>query len=390
MNKFSWFYIFIVVVSLCFSYDAAFSRSKRHSRKRYYPKPTHPVILWARTLSESGNLEKRRVAAFKFSQYNQKIFQDSVVSVLLECMKDSDDEISSFCTKGLSNVSGGKYTDIVRESLLEQMSTKPKLRSIIVSTFIARNDDDPKVHDFLLSALKKSKSLEEKKPFFEYFEKFGSGSDVFVNELISLYKAYGKESEKLSIIKILAERARGQSNVVELLTTCASDSNTPLALTCMAGLESQARTDNRTWLAIEKNIERSDTDIVYSTLDLINVLPEKTNVKIAGRLIELIKETDDEEIQEKAVLALGSTGDQSQEIVSLLIELILAKSIDESIKIAAVLTLGKQGLTFFEEPINLLTKCSENLAYSPNFRTACQLGLEELNKRRKIESQKKL
>src|SRR5690606_34295995 len=86
----------IAVLSVSATADSKKSRKKR--ARRYYPPVTHPVVLWARTLKTSTDIEARKVAAFKLSAYTQPIFQEEVVSALLDCIGDEDIKIRVWCT----------------------------------------------------------------------------------------------------------------------------------------------------------------------------------------------------------------------------------------------------------------------------------------------------
>ena len=58
------------------------------------------------------------------------------------------------------------------------------------------------------------------------------------------------------------------------------------------------------------------------------------------------------------------------------------KDVDEGIKISAALVLGKQAEKFPEGPKAVLTACRTSAA-TPSLKTACQLGLQELQRREK-------
>ena len=107
---FSFFAVMILVNPLFLS-DAI---ARKKSRKPKGPPTTHPMILWSKTLSESTNLEERRVNAYKLSQYSQPIFQDAVVETLTKCTQDSDLRIRVLCTKALGNASQQKRTCVLQ------------------------------------------------------------------------------------------------------------------------------------------------------------------------------------------------------------------------------------------------------------------------------------
>ena len=225
---------------------------------------------------------------------------------------------------------------------LDRFNNDPSLRNTVVRALIVRKDNSEVVHDALLKALKSTEREEDRLTLLSYFEEFGSGSDSFVADLIYLYSKYSDSKTRRAIVKALSDQGKGQDKLVEFLVTCAGSSDTPLALTCLAGLEVQGKGDKRSWTAVEQTIEHDDPDVIIASLDVINVLPERTSVKIAGRLLQIIGSTQDAEIQEKAVLALGATGDQSEEINKALQGLLDDKDSDESIKIASALAMGSR------------------------------------------------
>lgn len=360
---------------------------KKHRRHRYSgPAPTHPVVLWARTLSESTDREQRKIAAFKLSQYSQPIFQQPVIASIERCLKDSDVEIKVLCGKAMAHAGTQSNADNIRKVLLDTYKADPDLRNTIVRAFIVRRDQTPLVHDTFLEELKSAKPTDDVLTLLSYFEQFGYGNAHFVEVLADIYKKNENLKVRRSVVKALGERSHGQDPVIEILSQCSESKDTPMALNCLSGLQLQAKKDSRAWAAVEKTIESTDPDVLMATLDVINALPESTNVKISNRLVEIIQETDDGDIQEKAVLALGVCGDQSEPVVKVLTKLVEEDDTDDSVRVAAALIMGKQAMGFPEKPTDLLNSCS-NKGRSQSLRTACQLGLKELEARKKLQAQ---
>ncbi len=133
----------------------------------------------------------------------------------------------------------------------------------------------------------------------------------------------------------------------------------------------------RTWEAVQKTVMSDDPDMLMATLDVINALPESPKIEIAARLVEILEDSEDSEIEEKAVLALGVCGDHSEKTVNKLVGAFENKETDESVRIAAALVLGKQADSFPEKPRATLSKCVAT-SKSPSLKTACDLGLKEL------------
>lgn len=374
------FALVFILVFLLLTHDA---EAKRRRRKRYTgPPPTHPVIIWSKTLSQSTDLEKRRVAAFKLSRYTQRIYQPQIISVLQSCMKDPDLQIRIFCIQAMGKAGRQNNEEVIRSALLERFHSDPAVRNTVVQTLIERKDNSEAVHDTLLKALKNSEKGDERLRLLSYFEQFGSGSNSFVSDFSYLYEKYGDSRTRRSIVKTLSDRGRSQDKLIELLVSCANSSDTPLALTCLAGLQQQGKSDKRSWQAVEKTLEREDPDVIIASLDLINeALPETTNVTVAGRLLQIISSTQDPDIQEKAVLALGATGDQSEEIVKSLLGLFEDKETEETIKVASALALGQQGSMRPEKPKALLDSCTKDDTKTQSLKTACQIGLTDLDNR---------
>ncbi len=377
--------LFIVFFALG-TFTSAEAKKKKHRHRYSGPPPTHPVVLWARTLSESTDHDQRKIAAFKLSQYSQPIYQHQVIASLVRCVKDTDVEIKVLCAKAMAHAGTQSSADSIRKLMMETYTADPALHNTIVRAFIVRHDQTPTVHDFFLDELKKAKTPDDQLTLLGYFEQFGYGTPKFVEVLADLYKKTDELKVRRLLVKALGERSHGQDPVIEILSGCAESKDTPLALNCLSGLQLQAKKDTRAWAAVEKTIESSDPDVLMATLDVINALPEATNVKISNRLVEIIQETEDSDIQEKAVLALGVCGDQSETVVKELQKLMEEEETDESVRVAAALMLGRQAVSFAEKPTALLTQCSTS-GKSQSLKTACQLGLKELEARKKLQAQ---
>lgn len=341
---------------------------------------THPVVLWSRTLSESQDIEQRKVAAFKLSQYSQSIYQEEVINTLIKCMSDPDEHIKVFCAKAMGKASNRSRADSIRTVLLDQYKQDLQLRGTLVRTFIARKDNHPKVQSTLLETIKESSDTEETLPILDYFELFGSNQSI--DPLIALYNRTGSIKVKRSVVKTLSERGQGQESIITLLTQCLDNKDTTLVLTCLSGLQVQARKDNKTLVAVEKTIESSDPDVILASLEVIQSLPENANSKISERLVELINDGSDSEILEKSILALGVCGDFSETVVTSLQKILEKKDLEEGIRVSAALSLGKQAGKFPEAPKTALTDCKSG-SNSDSLRTACQLAFQELQSRAK-------
>ncbi|MBI4404072.1 MAG: HEAT repeat domain-containing protein [Deltaproteobacteria bacterium] len=379
----NWIFLVLIVAFLFCVLDSEGARRKRKARRRY-PSPTHPVVLWARTLSQSVDPEERKVAAFKLSQYSLPIFQTDVVERLIGCMKDPDVHIKVLCAKAMSRAGRQSDSEWVRNALVAQYQADPILRNTIVRTFIARKDSSPQVHDLLVNVASKSTDHDELLVLVSYFENFGFGSGQFVDVLTNIYKNSPDIKIKRGVAKALGGRGQGQESVVTLLTDCTQSKDTPLQLICLEGLQLQVKKDSRLSAAvgnaISKTIESEDLDVLMATLDVVNVLPENPDPKVSQRLVEIIESVDDPDLQEKAVLALGVMGDGSDKTVGALQKLLEKKDGEEATRIAAALVLGKQAYGLTEKPRELLSKCKDERSQS--LRTACQLGLQELESRK--------
>ncbi len=366
----------LVIVSF-----AAFENTAEARRKRAYrgPLPTHPVILWSRTIDESKDAEARKVAAFKLSQFSQPIFQTKVVSTLITCTTDSDVQIKVLCTKALGGVRSASQEEKVREVLMSQYGAESVLKNTIVRVFISRKDVHPSVQKLLLDSLFKTEDTEETLVLLSYFQSFDAPNAELADRLVDLYEKRSNIKVRRAIVRVLDAKAKGQDKVIELLAKCAQERDTPLALVCLGGLQTQAKKDERAWAAVQKTILSSDPDVLLATLDVINALPETKNPVVSHRLVELIEDAEDPDVQEKAVLALGVCGDQSEETVKMLQKVFKNDQSEEATRIAAALTLGKQAALLPDRTRELFGECLSE-KNSQTLKTACQLALNELPK----------
>ena len=380
-NSMKWVVTLLLAPCLLVPVQDAEAKRKRGKRSNQTP-ITHPMVLWSRTVSESSDLEQRRVAAYKLSQYSQRIFPSAVVATLISCVKDADVQIKVFCTKALGKAGTSANEDAIRAALLDRFHNDPTLRNTVVRTFVARKDRNPEVQDTFLNSFKSADKEEDRLALLGYFEQFGIPSDKLVDELSKAFNQTEDSKTRRAIVKVLSEKGRGQTQLIELLATCSASKDTPLILLCLSALQAQAKSDKRSWEAAEKAIVSDDPDVLMATLDLMNVLPETTNTKISGRLLDIIGSTEDPEIQEKAVLGLGSSGDKSEPVVKILMKILEETSYDESIQIAAALSLGQQAFAFPEKPRDFLNTCRKS-GRSQALRTACSLAFEDLESRQK-------
>ncbi len=381
----------ILLVVLCLlAPDTAEARRRknRQARRPKGPPPTHPMVLWAKTLNESQDREQRRVAAYKLSQYSVNIVHSQVVDAIVRCSADDDTEIKVLCTKALGHSGPMANAEPVRKVLIDRYKKDPALKDTVVRTFIARKDISPAVQDIFFEELTKTgTSLDHRMVLLSYFEQFGIGNDKLVNHLSEVYHKEENIRLRRAVAKVLAAKAQGQDSVIGLFAQCSESKDTPLALTCLDGLKSQAKKDNRVWGAVEKSILSTDPDVLIATLDVINALPENTSATISTRLLEIIKDSEDPDIQEKATLALGIAGDHSEMVVAGLLKLIDDKETEDSVRIASVLVLGRQAVVVSERTTELLEKClKENNTQA--LKTACQLATKELDSRKKSAAAK--
>lgn len=366
----------VLLAALLFlaSEETAHGRKKR----RYSgPAPTHPVILWSRTLDESQDSEQRKVAAFKLSQYSQPIFQTKVVSTLLKCAKDSDVQIKVLCTKALRGAKSASQAEAIRETLLSLYGAEAGLRNTVVRTLVARKEQAPEVQKVLIDALFKSEDSDELLVLLRYFEEFPATESDLSEKLVTLYEQRRDVKIRRAIVKVLTARASGQDKVIELLAACAQEKDTPLALNCLAGLQTQAKKDARAWAAVQKTLQSDDPDVLLASLDVINALPDAKHPTISKRLLELVEDVEESDIVERAVLALGVCGDQTESLVTSLQNVFKNAKTEEPTRIAAALTLGKQASSYPDTARELLKSCLKE-GNSQSLKTACQLGLNEL------------
>jgi len=374
--------LLMILCLVCFDAEAKKKRKSSGQRTKRYTGP-HPVVLWSKTVAESSDQEQRKVAAFKLSQYSQTIYQESIVNVLIKCMKDPDHQIKVLCAKAMQRAGNAGQADWVRKAMMETYNSDPTLRNTLVRAFTIRKDNKDSVHDTFLKTLKNTDDDEERLVLLGYFEEVGTGNQKFADALVDLYKKTGNPKVQRAVVEALATRAQGQDAVADLMATCAVSKDTPLALNCLSGLQSQARKDPRVWPAVQKTVESSDPDVLMATLDVINAMPESPKKEISTRLVEILEDFEDSEIQEKAVLALGVAGDHSEPVVKALQKTLDDNSMDEGVRIAAALVMGKQAESFPEPPKTSLTQCVATTK-SANLKTACQLGLQELAARQAI------
>lgn len=353
--------------------------NKRRSRRKNQKPITHPVVLWARTLSESEDAEQRKLAAFKLSQYSQTIYQDSVITTLLGCLKDQDVQIKILCAKALGSAGSKGKKQSIRNALMEIYQSDPSLQETLVRTLIKQEDSSSEVKALFLKSLEQNSDAHLTLALLNYFYRFGEGSSV--SPFISLFNKSSNDRIRRWAVKVLSENGSGESAVIELLATCAENQETPLALTCLSGLQLQAKKESdRAWAALEKTLQSSDPDMLLASLDVINGLPAKTNSPLTRRLIEIISSNEDGELVDKAVLALGVCGDESEKLVTTARELLGGKDTSESTKIHAALVLGTQSGIFSDQSLESLSACVKKSS-TQSLKTACELATQELKSR---------
>lgn len=354
---------------------------KRRRARRYLGPPlTHPVVLWSRTLAESPDPEGRRIAAFKLSQYSQKIFQAEAVRALIDCTKDEDFELEVLCTKALGNAGNQSQAETIRSALLELFDTKPRLRSTVVRAFVARRDISAAVSEKLLGFVQETKDTDSILSALNYFETLGLPSTKLVSTMSGIFNKSENGKIRRAVTKVLAEQGGGQPQAIEILSQCGGfKDDTPLILICLAGLQQQAKTDSRTWGTVEKALESNDPDVQLAVVDLIIALPASPNAKISERLLSMMEDIDDDDLLEKVVLSLGVVGDGSSRISEALQKTLENKEITEGIRIAAALTIAKQS-SESQKTRGSLSKCLSE-EKSETLRSACQLGVVELDQK---------
>ncbi len=353
----------------------------RRKGKRGYsgPPPTHPIISWSQTLEESQDPEQRKAAAFKLSKYTQPIYQTKAIQALMACAKDPDFQIKVLCTKALGGAKSATFDEPIRELLISQYGNDPMLKNTVVRVLVARKDNSPVVQKVLQDAVLKTEETDELLALLRYFEESPSTEKDFVEKLADLYPLRSDTRVRRALVKVIGTRGNGQEKVIDLLAQCAQARDTPLALNCLAGLQSQGKKDPRAWGAIQNTIQSNDPDVLLASLDVINALPDTKNAAIASRLLEIISDVEDPDIVEKSILALGVCGEQSEGTVKALEKIFSGEKTEEAIRIAAALTLGKQAVAFPEGTRTLLSGCLKT-ATTQSLKTACQLGLNELEK----------
>lgn len=377
VSNFSRSAILLLVFSFLF---CPTSYGKRRRRRNVKP-ITHPVVLWARTLAETEDSDQKKVAAFKLSQYSQTIYQDSVISALLNCLKDQDVQIKVLCAKALGNAGNKTKRQSIRSILIETYKSDPSLQETLVRTFTKQADSSAEVKALFLESLGQAKDLHLSLALLNYFYAFGEG--VPTQPFIQLFKNSSHDRIRRWSAKVLGENGSGESEVIELLASCAETQDTPLALTCLSGLQLQTKKEsNRTWAALEKTLQSNDPDMLISSLDVINSLPAKLNSPLSKRLIEIISNNEDSELVDKAVLALSVCGDQSEKLVQTVQSLLTSDSTSESTKIHAALVLGTQSGLFSDTSLDSLRTCLKK-SRSQSLKTACELAVQELKTRLK-------
>ncbi len=351
---------------------------RRRTRRFLGPPLTHPVILWARTLSESHDLEAKKVAAFKLSQYSQTIYQVEAVNAIVSCTKHPDFQLRVLCTKALSRAGNSSKKDLIVKTLIDIFDSEPKLRCTVIRALTMRNEASPAVIDKFLSVTRESRDSEVLVTLLLHLETIGSSSPKVISAMTELYAKTTDEKVRRAVAKVLAAHGNGSESALDLLAKCASPKDdTPLTLICLGGLQQQGKNDPRTWAAIEKSLESNDADVQLAVVDLIGSLTENPNPKIVDRLLALLEDVDDDDLQEKIVLSLGVVGDKSDKIAESLAKLLQSAESFEGTRIAAALTLAKQ-TTSVAKPKEALAKCIAN-EKSETLRSACQLGANEIN-----------
>ncbi|MBI1862230.1 MAG: hypothetical protein HYR96_15055 [Deltaproteobacteria bacterium] len=380
--------VIALVLFLFLTSETALAR-RHHGRRFSGPTPTHPVVLWARTLTDSPDPEAKRVAAFKLSQYSQTIFQAEAVKAITACAKGYEFQLRVLCTKALGRAGNQSQNDFVRTTLFEVFDGEPKLKSTVVRALTTRKDANPMVSDKLLAFVKETRDGDEQVTALAYFEMVGSASSKFISTMAEVFQKSEHSKVRRAVAKALAEQGRGQDPVIELLAQCGGNKDdTPLILICLGGLQLQGKTDARTWGTVEKALESTDPDVQLAVVDLIIALPDAPNAKVAERLLSLVDEVDDDDLQEKMVLSLGVVGDGSDKIVEALVRVLGNAEDSEGARIAAALTIAKQS-TNAEKSKEALTRCVAE-EKSDTLKSACQLAATEIStKNRAVASPKK-
>lgn len=356
------------------------SAKRRRARRYQGPPPTHPVVLWARTLGESPDLEARKVAAFKLSQYSQTIFQVEAVNALIACTRHTDLQLRVLCTKALARAGNSSKKAQIESTLLEIFDSEPKLRCTVIRAMTVRGDNTPIVTEKFLGVARETKNAEELLALLTYFETLGPTSPRLIPAMAEIYAKTTDEKIRRAIAKVIAAHGNGTEPALDLLSKCGSSNNdTPLTLICLGGLQQQGKNDPRTWMAVEKALESDDPDVQLAVVDLIISLSDNPSFKLTERLISILEDADDDDLQEKIVLSLGVVGDKTEKISQALAKLIQNAEAFEGARIASALTITKQSPSQ-ELAKESLSKCLTD-EKSETLRSACQLGVNELSTR---------
>lgn len=350
--------------------------AKRRHHRSTQPRRPHPVVLWARTIATSEDNEQRKVAAFKLSQYTQRIFQQEVIDTLFSCMSDPDTHIKVLCTKALGNVVKHGKDEKIQKALFQQYDNDPKLRSTVVRTLIAREDRSEETQEKLFRALAEEKDPTHLSVLIFYFEKMGDRSEKLVNALSAQYEKTKEIRVRRAIIKALSEKGQGEEQVIAILSECVRSGDTPLQLICLSGLESQAKNDPRAWTALGVALKSQDTDVLLASLDALITFNHRADEAMTKRLLNIATQIEDKETKEKAVLGINVTGNGDPSVVQSLVK-IFETSDDEGVRIAAALVLGKQAASQPTAAASLFSECTQHET-SQTLRTACQLAKQEL------------
>ncbi len=359
---------------------SAHSKSKAKRRRYTGPPPTHPLVLWGKTLAQSSDENEKKLAAYKLSQYSQTIHQPAVIQALMNCLKDSNIQIRTLCARAMGQAGTQSQSDWIEKAMLEAFRSDNGLTIPLAKSFETRRSSSIEIHQTLLNKLKETSSADEATALASYFQKHGDGSQNFVETLLATYKRIGKDRLKQGIIEALSAKGNGQPELISLFIECSDSKDTPLSLLCLSGLQSQAKNDPRVWNAIEKTIQSDDTDVLLTTLDLIQIQSERPSATITKRLLSIIEDKEDTDIQEKAVLALGVCGDKTPALTQAIQKWILDAALEEPVRIASALIISKQVNPETGTILETLEKCQ--LATQPaGLKTACALGQKELKGR---------
>ena len=374
--------ILLLVVST-FALHEGVAKHRRHHRFSG-PRPTAPVILWARTLATSTDHEQRQKAAFKLSQYSQPISQDGIISTLIGCLRDPNPTLRALCAKAMrkAGLKNKKQAENVRQALLAAFGEDPTLTIPITRTWTARGDDSPPVYTTLLNVLEGVKDEKTAAALLEYFEKFGQGDARFVTAVVEVFNRFSDPMIARRAAQALANRAQGQDIVVTTLLKCLKQSDTVLTLTCLGGLEQQGKKDARVASAVEETLKSSDPDVLLASLEIIGALPPSRSPLLTERLLEILQNTDDPDLEEKAILALEISGDGRNAVAVELRNKLRDIDSPQSARVAAALALGNilhVDEAAREATAEALARCAKDTPLGA-LRSACQLGLQQLTR----------